>query len=334
MISIAFFGSNLFSEYVLRSLYKLNTNADVINISAVITNVSKEFGRKRIIKDNHVTSFCKEKGLVLYQIDKLKEIQDLNFDMGIVASYGKIIPAWLLGKPKYGFINFHASLLPKYRGATPIQSIIMNQDISALGISIIKMDEGMDTGDIIYSKAFNIEYEKFINMTYYDLMLSLAEYAAEILLCEKDYLFNPSCWQLSPQDNSRATYCYLKDFDKEKLRINQDDMAVLAHGKIMSANPEPKAFWICEDGNKKNYFNILRSRLVDDESFLTRIKNQRQETYPFLLCHNKLFLNLSYVDDNFVLEVLEIQPFGKKIMSAQDFINGYFRQNNVIQLIS
>ena len=313
-IKIAFFGSGIFSLPLLKALNYLHSTGK-IDLRFIVSQRSKSFGRDKKIIDNPVVGFCKETGLKLYTPEKVIELKnhivEEELDLCIVASYGKIIPASILELPRYGFINFHGSILPKYRGAVPVQKIVLNQDYENLGVSVIKVDEGMDTGDVILAKHFDLK--NFESFTSGELMILLGEFSKDLLLSNFEYLMDPSKWILKRQDHSLATYCYVKDMDKSNFEIFFKDSAVKVHGKIMSGNPEPKAF-VNIDGYG---FNLLRSRLHTDARYVIDNVND----FRFYYYESRLFLNLA--DKSQAIEILELQPFSKKTLTAGEFINGY-----------
>lgn len=315
-MKIIFFGSGYFGLSILRSLVNLHQQGK-LEIKAIVSQPAKIFGRSQIILDNLVAKFCKESGYshLLLTPTRLIEIEEslVNVDLGIVASYGKILPSWLINSFRFGLINFHASLLPKYRGAVPIQAMLLNQDYQALGISVIKIDETLDGGDIILKAKLDIPYENFINITASELMKIAAEFASSLLINNYEYLLNPSIWILEKQDESCVSYCYLSDLKKENFQILFSDSCFKAHGKIMAGNPDPKAFVIIKD----KVFNLLRSKLhLNQNNKVCNLNN-----IVFFTIANKLFINLA--DSTAYLEILEIQPEGKKNLNSNDFINGY-----------
>jgi methionyl-tRNA formyltransferase len=188
----------------------------------------------------------------------------------------------------------------------------MNQDKTG-GVTVIKMNKGMDTGEVIAEYEHNIKD----NLTSGELMIELAELSAIKIDEEFDLLFNPSKWVLKAQDESKATYCYERDFTKDKFEINYTDGVKLAHGKIMAANPEPKA-WL-KIGANDSKFNLIRSCLNQPNSSDFEVVKETGELSLHTNISKKLFLELN---DGF-LEITQIQPEGKNIMDAKSFINGY-----------
>lgn len=316
-MKVAFYGSTNFSLSILKKLNDFH-NQGKIQVEYVVSQSTKELQFSKKIVENPIVRYCIENDIKHFTPSRLKDsdfllqIEPLEVDLVIVAAYGKIIPLSLINKSKYGFINFHGSILPKYRGAVPVQFSILNHDLENSGISIIKMDAGMDDGEIL--KKIHVSYspEEFQDLTSGELMENLAELSYQTLEKEFDYIFNPGKWDLEEQSEAAATYCYVSDMAKEKLEILFEDTFLKAHGKIMSANPEPKA-WVIVDGKK---YNILRSRILSPE-----INLEKSNKLSLLKFEKNLYIELM----NGFLQILEIQPDGKKVMDATSFINGYLR---------
>ncbi len=311
---ISFWGSSDFSLEILKELYKKSTEGR-IELVYVVSQPAKPFGRKKELKNNLVVQYCINNGINLLLPEKLdKAFRDElpRVDISFVAAYGHIISEKILNTTRYGFINFHGSILPKYRGAIPVQLTIMNQDIDG-GITIIKMDKGMDTGKII--SAYKVDVER--NITSGELMNTLAKLSAKKINEDFDLIFNPNLWQLQPQDESIATYSYEKDFTKEKFGINYEDGVKLAHGKIMAANPEPKA-WIKINGSKN--YNLIRSAIGPEiPADISELEKKGELGIRTNIAKRNIYLELN---DGF-LEIVQIQPEGKNVMDAKSFINGY-----------
>ena len=153
-LKVVFMGTPEFSVPILESLIELT---DVV---LVVSQPDKEVGRKRVLTPSPVKKCALEHGIEVYTPKKLREeyeyILNKKPDVIITAAYGQIVPKQMLIYPDYGCINVHGSLLPKYRGASPIQSAIMNGD-KITGITLMYMEEGLDTGNIIHAKEIPIE---------------------------------------------------------------------------------------------------------------------------------------------------------------------------------
>lgn len=327
-MKISFWGSSDFSLTILKKLYEKHQEKS-LELTYVVSQPAKPFGRKKELKHNVVAEFCLEHEIPLLLPHKISQFfapdqlewyfkpeytpTDLHTDISVVAAYGKIIPERVLNTATYGFINFHGSILPKYRGAIPVQLTVCNQDRIG-GITIIKMTKGMDDGEII--SAYEVSIEE--NITGGELMGQLAELSAKMIDVNFDLIFQPKEWQLTPQNHKEATYCYISDFTKDKLEVLPSDSVLQAHGKIMAANPEPKA-WAVINGKK---YNLIRSYLLNrNETVSTHIEISHE--LSFTSDPSKIHLYLKLKDG--LLEVKEVQPEGKSIMDARSFINGYLK---------
>ena len=186
-MKILFMGTPDFAEESLRSL--VEANYDIIG---VVTNPDKPKGRGMKMVASPVKEYAEEKGLKIYQPEKIRknvqfieEIRNLNPDVICVVAYGKILPKEILEIPKLGCINVHGSLLPKYRGAAPIQWAVLNGD-KTTGITTMYMNEGMDTGDMILKKEVSIGEDETTGELWERLSLEGANLLVETLkLIEK-----------------------------------------------------------------------------------------------------------------------------------------------------
>ena len=159
-IKFVFFGSGPLAESALYSIYQNN-----LAPSLVITSVDKKSGRNLELHKNVISTWCESKNIECWQPETLKNLDikssplgKQNFDIGIVVSYPKILKKEILDLPKNGCLNIHPSLLPKYRGPSPIQSALLNGD-EKIGISIMKLDEEVDHGPILIQTEMDLETE-------------------------------------------------------------------------------------------------------------------------------------------------------------------------------
>ena len=177
-MKIVFMGTPEFAVPSLKNLIDNN-----YNICAVFTKPDKPQGRKMVITPPPVKVFAEEHNIKVYQPEKVKSedtiklVKNLNPDIIIVVAYGKILPKEIINMPKYGCINVHGSLLPKYRGAAPIQWSIINGD-TVTGITTMYMNEGLDTGDILLQNKLYIEE----NETSDELKVRMSELGADLLI--------------------------------------------------------------------------------------------------------------------------------------------------------
>lgn len=289
-------------EFALPSLEKLiEENYD---ICAVFTKPDKPQGRKRIITPPPVKVFAQEHGLQVFQPEKLKIretydlIKSLNPDAIVVVAYGKILPKNIIDMPKYGCINVHGSLLPRYRGAAPIQWSIINGD-KVTGISTMFMDEGLDTGDILLQSKVSINGDE----TSEELKKRLSVIGADLLIKTLKELENGTLERIK-QDDSQATLS--PPLDKITGDIDWQKTAQEIHNLVRGSNPWPIAHTLLRGKN----FKIYKTRVSTYRSYYP---GKVISTDPLIVgCGN-----------NTSLELLEVQIEGKKRMTASDFSRGY-----------
>lgn len=303
MKNLVFMGTGPFALTALQGLYESLSPEDTLS---VYTKAPKPAGRGMKETEGAVALFAKEKNLPLYQPLSLKneeakaEFLAIGAELAVVASYGLILPPYLIHSPKFGCVNIHASLLPKYRGAAPINRAIMDGETKT-GVTIMQMDEGLDTGDMLLKKEIDILPED----TAGDLFDRLAEMGKEMLL---DIL--PSIYEgkLSPekQDDSLSTYAAKITKVDQKLDFSLPTDRVLA--KIRGLFPIPAAFCHTEKDGKllKIYSASERSGAFSGKA------GEIIAVKPDVLVKTgsgAIALDL-------------VQPEGKGKMKAQDAVNG------------
>ncbi len=201
-LKVVFFGT---PDFVLPVPMTLLKNFDFV---AVITTPDKKVGRKQILTPSPVKSWAKSHHIPVFTPEKLDQdfsykLQAVSPELIIVASYGKIIPQNILDIPKFGALNIHPSLLPKYRGPSPIQAAILNGDKTS-GISIIKMDAKMDHGPVIYTKEFSLSNLDNFQTLSTNMFGRSAKILPEIITAFISGKLTPR-----PQDEKKVTYCKL-----------------------------------------------------------------------------------------------------------------------------
>ncbi len=291
---IVFFGTSEFAVPALEALHGAGFDL------TVITMPDKPFGRKKIVTPPPVKVAAEKLGLKLIQPQSLK-IENFKLeidkpDFCVVAAYGKIIPQWLIDLPNKGFLNIHPSLLPKYRGPTPIQAALLNGD-SETAVTIMQIDKDMDHGPILLQKKFIIEPDE----TFPQLHDRLAVEGAKLLL---EVIRNFNTYPMQEQDHSQATFVTIPT--REEAQINWNRPAKEIHNQIRALNPEPGtwAHW----GDK--VLNIKSARL-----------SQSTSNAPGMICKEdgKIITGTS----THGLELLTIQLEGKKETSALEFSQGH-----------
>lgn len=247
----------------------------------------------------------KKKGYspILWGLEKsFEEFKKLNPDICIVAAYGKIIPKEWLEIPKYGFLNIHPSLLPKYRGPSPIQATILNGD-SETGVTIILMDEKIDHGKIISS----IKCQISLLESYSILEVKLAELGAKLLI---ETLPKWIDGKVKPKEQNHEEATYTKKFSWSDGKIDWQESAIEIDRQIRALNPEPGT-WTLWSGK---ILKILAALPVQD-------KNDNMETGQIFLTNNKEAAVKCGFDSALLLKIIQLES--KKPMGIKDFLNGH-----------
>lgn len=282
-------------------------HSDNHEICAVFTNPDKPKGRGYKLVYSPVKVKALELGIKVFQPESLrsedvvKTISNFNPDVIVVVAYGKILPQSILSIPKYGCVNVHASLLPKYRGAAPIQWSILNGE-NLTGVTTMFMDKGLDTGDIIQQKEVKIDPDETSGELFSRLCLMGADLLSETL----DLIESGNALR-TKQDESKATYS--KILNKSFSNIDWSKSAVEIHNLVRGLNPWPGALTLA--GGKK--LKIHKTKVCDSTSNLKKVAGSIESYDPvYVVC-----------GDNRLLELVEVQYEGKKRMSAIEFFRGH-----------
>lgn len=304
-MKIIFMGTPDFALTILQKLYD-----EKYEIAAVVTQTDKPKGRGYKIQFSPVKNFALEHNLPLLQPKTLKDenlVAQLKFfdaDLFIVAAYGKIIPENILQLPKYFSINVHASLLPKYRGAAPIQHAIANGE-TVSGVTIMKMDKGMDTGDIILQKKCDISADD----TYQTLYEKLSLLGSEALL---ETLNQFDSIEFKKQDDSLASYAPLITKDFCHIDWNKTSLEIM--NLIRALKPNPGAYTLYEN----KIFKVWQ--LTDYPVYGT------EECGKIIAVNND---GIAVKTFDGALLITQLQEQGRKIMSAADYLKGHTIKTNV-----
>ncbi|NWG04778.1 MAG: methionyl-tRNA formyltransferase [Syntrophaceae bacterium] len=298
---IVFFGT---PSFALLPLHALLEGAD--QVVAVVTQPDREKGRGRKVVFPPVKELALRHHLTLLQPERVREeafqetLRGLQPDLVIVVAFGQILPKSILKIPKYGAINVHASLLPKYRGAAPIAWSILNGEIST-GITTMMMDEGMDTGDILLQVETPIGKEETCE-TLHDRLAGLgAQLLKETVERMKAGNIHPI-----PQDHSKATYA--PPFKKEDGHIDWKRQAMEIDRQVRAFNPWPGAFTKWGDQWLKIYKGEVRER--------------PQTGNPGgVVWVGSDFIEVETGKDSFLIK--EIQLEGRRKMIIRDFLSGH-----------
>lgn len=299
---IVFMGTPDFAVGSLQALCESGKH----EILAVVTQPDRPKGRGNKLLQTPVKEYALAQGLTVYQPQKVKTpefvelLNELQPELIVVAAFGQFLSKEILELPKYGCINVHASLLPKYRGAAPIQYAIIKGEKES-GVTIMQMDIGMDTGAMLDKVVVPIAE----NTTMGELHDALREQGAALLLQVIDKIAAGTA-VAEPQDDAQATYATLLDRSME--HIDWSKTAQEVHNLIRGFNPAPSTFTKLPNGKS---LKIWGSKMTDKSSAAaagTVIETGKHSF--FVACGEG------------VLEITEVQPESKKRMPAQVFLNG------------
>lgn len=296
-MNIVFMGTPDFAVPALKAIANSNHT-----VSGVFTQPDKPRGRKMIMTPPDVKVCAEELNVPVFQPKSMKSqealqiLTDLKPDVVVVAAYGQILPQAVLDVPRFGCINIHGSLLPKYRGASPIQQAVLNGD-KVTGVTTMLMNAGLDTGDILLS----VKTEIGENETSGELFDRLAQLGGELILKTLDVVENGTA-EPKKQDDSFATHT--SKIDKSLCPIDFSKPSFEVHNKIRGLNPWPIATAkLC--GKNVKIFSSKLSELRGASGTVLSVK-------PLVIgCGEKS------------VEILELQPEGKKRMSASAFAAGH-----------
>ena len=297
-IKIIFFVNTEFSNLVLIKC------AESYNVCSVVTNPSKKMGRGQKFVDTPVKILAKNHKLETIECDNLldegfiKKLKDMNPDLFIVVAY-KILPKSLLSIPRYGAINLHSSLLPKYRGAAPIQRAILNKE-HITGVSTFLIEPKVDTGKIIEQAKCNIDE----NDNYGTLSEKLSHVGADLVISSIDKYLSK---KIEPflQDESLVTLA--PKITKEEFLIDWNNEGSDINAQIKAFSPYPGAYTFL-NGKRIKFF---QSELINSQS--TSEPGQIDSITPN-------FFDIACTKGS--LRIYKVQIEGKKIMDAKDFILG------------
>ena len=276
------------------------------DVVCVVTQPDKPRGRKQEMTPSEVKVCALEHGIEVYQPQTLRTQEAYDYlrtfepDYIIVAAYGKILPKNILDLPRYACINVHGSLLPKYRGAAPIQRSVLAGD-KVTGVTTMLMGEGLDTGDML----LKYEYEIDINATSGEVFDALAM-ASPDLLIEKMEKFTKGEIVPEKQDEAQATHAAM--LSKEEAVIDWNRSALEIHNTIRGMAPWPVAY----TGYKGKKLKIFTSYLTDEKTSLPAGKLKEDKNKISVAC-----------GDGMLLEIASLQLEGGKRLEAKQFLAGH-----------
>ena len=272
------------------------------NVVLVVTKPDAIVGRKKVLTPSPVKKLALENNIEVYTPDSIKKdyqkIIDAKPDIIITCAYGKIIPKELINYPKYGCVNIHASLLPKYRGAAPIQWALINGE-EYTGISLMYMDEFMDTGDIISQVEYKIDSEDDIG-TLHD---KLSVLGTNLLEKNLEYLFSGNVKRIK-QDNEKATYA--KMIEREMEEIDFNDTCVNICNKVKAFSPWP----------------LSKTTIKEEEIKIVKCHYKIENSVVNKLYVTKNSLGIGCIDGIIYLDI--IKPIGKSEMNIKSYLNGKY----------
>ena len=303
MTSIIFMGTPAFSAPILRMLVE-----EGYKVKAVVTQPDRPVGRKKVLTAPPVKEEAMELGLPVIQPNKLKGSEELEQiialkpDLIITAAFGQILPKELLDVPELGCINVHASLLPAYRGGAPIHQAIIDGQRQT-GVTIMYMEEKLDAGDIISQSEISIEHTDDTGQLFEKLSAVgsnlLKETLPSIIAKENNR---------TKQDDSLVTFA--KNISSEQERMDWNNSALQLHNQIRGLHPWPVAYTTLEGQVVK----IWKADTINTQT------NEKPGTVVKI--ESDYFVVQTGKSD--AIRINELQPAGKKKMSAEDYLRGHF----------
>ena len=312
-MKILFMGSSDISQESLEKIYDKG-----FEICGVVTNTDKPAGRGKKIFVNPVKIFANEKSLPVFQPEKLRkniefenEIKKINPDLTVVVSYGKILPKSFLEIPKFGTINLHPSMLPKYRGPAPIQWAVLNGD-KKTGVSIMYLDEGMDSGDIIEQKEVDIGDDE----TTGELWERLSSLGADLLVKVIEDIENGNIVRKKQSSN----YTLAPLIEKEMSRIAWENLSSKeVKNLVRGLNPFMGAY-TNYDEKKIKLWKVQALSFDEYNEKYESIDHNVLKNGEIVKANSKEGLFIKVSDG--IISVLEIQGENAKKMSIFDYLRG------------
>ena len=312
-MKIIFLGTPHFAENVLQKL--IDSKHEVI---AVVCQPDKLVGRKQLLEAPPTKVLAQKYNIPVYQFAKIRlegvePLKKLDADIMITAAYGQILIQEILDITRFGVYNVHGSVLPKYRGSSPIQWSLINGE-KTLGVTILKTQAGMDDGPILHTQEFEIQESDTVS----SLMEKISLMGADLLLKSLDEIENGTA-VLVPQDESLVTKC--KMLKKEQAVIDFNTPAQNIVNFVRGMAEWPVAYTHYNGVMLKIY--KAKSHILEDFAnisnlSLDEISNMKNGQVALVSTKKGIFVKC----DNSVLELVELQLEGGKKMSAKDFANG------------
>ncbi|HQO02027.1 MAG TPA: methionyl-tRNA formyltransferase [Spirochaetota bacterium] len=301
-MKIGFFGTPEIGAYCMKALF------DEFEVLCAVTGPDKKSGRNREVHFSSVKEAALARNIPVLQPEKLRdgaflnELKSFGADIYVVVAYGKIIPREVFDQPRYKTINLHPSLLPKYRGAAPIQWALVHGE-KETGITVQCINEELDAGDILMQETIALDE----SMTAEDLYQAVLPAGADLLIKTLHGLEEGTIVP-SAQDHNAASYC--GKIDRDTARISWDSSARDIHNLVRGFNPKPVAWTEFRGKNMRVWKTMTFSDSVD---FMLRPGEVRGFQKKRLLAGT----------GEGIIEIISIQPENKKAMEGLAFINGY-----------
>lgn len=306
-MKIVFMGTPDYAAGALEALIK-----EGHEITAVVTQPDKPKGRSKELQFPPVKECALRHGIPVFQPVRIKrpeavaELAKYPADVFVVAAFGQILSQEILDMPKYGSINIHASLLPKYRGASPIQNVIIDGE-TVTGVTIMQMDAGIDTGDMLYKKEIAITDEDTFETLHDKLTVLGGEAIVEALRLL-------DAGELKPEKQNEAESSHVTLIDKSMGKIDFSKPAAVLDRLVRGMNPWPSAYTVYKGKQMK----IWKAKPVTSGAEGTA--NNTAAKPGEIVAVGKDFFDVATGEG--VLRVLELQLEGKKRMNAHDFLLG------------
>ena len=299
LIKIVYMGTPSISASVLERLINAG-----FNVIGVVAQKDKPVGKKGIIEPVPTKKVAIEHNIPVFQPEKIRSdyefLKEINPDVIITLAYGQIVPQAVLDIPRYGAINLHGSLLPKYRGASPIQASLINND-EVTGVTLMEMTKEMDAGRMYAKKEVIIEEDDNSTSLFNKISIAAGDLILESL---EDYIVGKL--EGIPQDESQVSFCHIIKPEQEKLSLDMNIKSIF--GWIRALSDEPGAYLLLNEEK----FKIFKAKIISDE-----ILGEVGE----IVKADKNGLHLQCKDG--ILSLLEVQKQGKKRMDYRSFVNGY-----------
>ncbi len=299
-MKVIFMGTPEFAVPTLRKLHEMNHD-----IALVVTQPDKPSGRGKKLRKSEVKEAAEELGLTVFQPDRIKSKENIEIlkeyapDVIVVVAYGQILSRELLDIPKYGCINVHASLLPKLRGAAPLNWSIINGEPKT-GVTTMQMDVGLDTGDMLLKSDVEIDEHMNVGQLHDILMHVGAELLAETLdKIEKG--------EIVPEKQDDSLFNYAPMFNKDNQRIDWSKSAKDIHNLVRGLSPWPTAYFVMDDMSVKVY----ESAYLDETT-------EHEPGYVLKADRNGIYVAAG----TGIAVIKEIQMPGKNRMKVEAYLRG------------